>query len=184
MNRFMGAIVVALLASSPGCVDRGQMTALEKRVADLETRAEELKASVSQLESNMTLNDIRRNMDDEAYLTPGAEGYSTIQTDLGRMTLSLDNVQPYANGTRVTLRFGNLTSATVNGAKANVEWGSVNERGLPIYGSTKSRQVSFSESLRAGAWTSVQVVLEGVPPTELGFVQVKGVTHTGISLFK
>jgi hypothetical protein len=96
----------------------------------------------------------------------------------------LVNVQPYANGTRVTLRFGNLLSATINGAKAKLEWGSVDAKGSPKNESAQSREVSFTESLRAGAWTNVQVVLEGVPATELGFVRVRDLTHVGINLLR
>lgn len=184
MDGVRAVILLALLVTGSGCADRRQVAALEKNVADLETQVEELKASVQELESQKSFDEILRNMEAVAYLTPGAEGYSTVQTDLGRMTVSLENVQAYANGTRVTLRFGNLTSATVNGAKAKVEWGSVDNKGVPKNDSAKSRQVSFSQSLRAGAWTNVQVVLEGVPPTELGFVRIREVTHTGVSLLR
>jgi len=177
-------ILVGLLVAAPGCADRSQVVLLEKKIADMEAHVEELKATVERLESQKSFDEFLRNMEEVAYLTPGAEGYSTIQTDIGRMTVSLENVQPYANGTRVTVGFGNLTSATVNGAKAKVEWGSVDDKGVPNNDSAKSRQVSFSQSLRAGAWTNVQVVLEGVPPTELGFVRIKEVMHTGVSLLR
>lgn len=155
MNGLQVGVLVCLLVSASGCADRSQVAVLEKKVANLEARVEELKATVERLESAKLFDAIRRSMEEEAYLTPGAEGYSTIQTDLGCMTVSLENVQPYANGTRVTLRFGNLTSATVNGVKAKVEWGSVDDKGVPKKDTAKSRQVSFSQPLRAGAWTNV-----------------------------
>src|SRR6267143_1556607 len=90
--------------------------------------------------------------------------------------------QAYANGSRVTLKFGNLMSATINGAKAKLEWGSVDEKGRPKTGTERSREVTFNESLRAGAWTNVSIVLDAVPPTALGFVRVKEMSHTGISV--
>ena len=91
-------------------------------------------------------------------------------------------MQPYANGSKVALQFGNLTSATINGAKAKIEWGSVDEKGSPKNEGARSREVTFEKSLSAAAWTTVPIVLEGVPPSELGFVRVREVSHRGISL--
>lgn len=177
--------LLALIVSagfSVSCADPKEVRALEKRVSALDVEVQTLKDSVKQLEDQKSVDELLKGIEAVAYLTPGSEGYSVIQTDLGRVTVMLVNVQPYANGSRVTLRFGNLLSAAINGAKAKLEWGSVNEKGSPKNEVAKSRDVSFSESLRAGAWTNVQVVLEGIPATELGFVRVRDLTHTGITL--
>lgn len=185
MKALRGGLLLGLLLSSPGCADRNRVALLENRLALLEARVDGLEGKVEFLENERSFNDALRileEMEDVAYLTPGAVGYSTIRTDLGSMVVSLEDIRPYANGTRITLRWGNLTSATVKGLKAKLEWGSVDENGVQTGESVKSRQVRFSQTLRSGVWTSVQVVLEGVPPTELGFVRVKDVTHTSISL--
>ncbi len=177
------AITLILLGTfSSACSDSNRILALQKRVDDLESQVKTLKSSVETIEIEQKLDKFLRDTESVAYLTPGSEGYSIIETDLGRVTLMLVNVEPYANGTRVTLRFGNLMSATINGAKATLEWGSVDEKGSPKNESARSREIKFVESLRAGAWTNVQVVLEGVPPSAFGFVRVKEMTHTGIIL--
>jgi hypothetical protein len=49
-------------------------------------------------------------------------------------------------------------------------------------GSEKSREVTFERSLRGGAWTDIQVVLEAVPPNQLGFVRLSDLSHKGITL--
>lgn len=175
-------VLTAMAQLSVSCADPKQVTALEKRASELEAEIQTLKTSVKELEQEKSFDELLKGFETVAYLTPGSEGYSVIQTDLGRVTVMLVNVQPYANGSRVTLRFGNLLSAAINGAKAKLEWGSVDEKGSPRNEVAKSRDVSFTESLRAGAWTNVQVVLEGIPATELGFVRVRDLTHTGISL--
>jgi len=46
----------------------------------------------------------------------------------------------------------------------------------------KSRDETLIQALLAGSWTSVPLVLDGVPASELGFVRVKNIIHTGISL--
>jgi outer membrane murein-binding lipoprotein Lpp len=185
-HRKSGALVaVLLLAMLGGCGHDAQVQALEKRVQVLETQVAELDAKAKALQSDVleiSSNDFLRQFEGVAYLTPGGDGYSVVRSDLGALTVSLDNIQPYASGSKVTLRFGNLTSGTINGLKATLEWGRINKKGLPENEAAKSREVKFNESMRSGSWTRSDVVLEGVPPTDLGFVRVREVGHTGVSL--
>ena len=96
--------------------------------------------------------------------------------------MQLTDVQPYANGSKVALKFGNPLFSEVNGLKATVEWGQTDEKGNANNETAKSKDVVFSESLRPGAWSSASLVLEGLPPSQLGFVRLRNVTHTGIKL--
>jgi Protein of unknown function (DUF3251) len=168
-----------------------QVNSIEQRVKQLEAKnatlsadTQALRDSLNQLEGKQSMDEFVHSYDSIAYLTPGSRGYAVVQMDLGRITVSLENVQPYANGSRVTLRFGNLTSARIDGVKATLEWGTVNKQGAPDNDTERSREISLEESLRAGAWTNVPVVLEGVPSVELGFVRVKDVSHHGIVLLR
>lgn len=173
-------IVVTVLLSAllSACGQDARIQTLEAKVKELDTKTMALEAEVQ----NMSLKDLFKEVEGVAYLTPGTDGYALVKSDLGVLTVSLDNIQPYASGSRVTLRFGNLMAATINGLKVKLEWGSLNKKGVPVTESVKSREVKFSEALRSGSWTRTDVVLEGIPPTELGFVRVREVGHTGISL--
>jgi hypothetical protein len=174
------ALLSAIVATS--CSDPNRVAALEKRVATLDGQVKELTASLKKIDQKQGMDDLSKTLDSVAYLTPGAQGYSVVETDLGRVTVMLEDVEPYANGARIKLRFGNLVGATINGAKAKLDWGKVDADGVPDNEHAKSREVKFDTPLRAGAWTNVPVVLEGVPPADLGFIRVREVTHTGISL--
>src|ERR1700682_1459294 len=125
------SLFAVLLTFATGCAEGGRVATLEKRTAELESTAKTLKASVDRVDRDKSFDQFIREAASVAYLTPGSDGYSVIQMDLGHMTVMLRNVQPYANGTRITLRFGNLTSATINGAKAKLEWGRVDSKGTP-----------------------------------------------------
>jgi hypothetical protein len=96
----------------------------------------------------------------------------------------LKDVRPYANASRITLRFGNVTNATLNDVKATIEWGLVNATGTPLNDEAKSKEVTFEKSLRPGVWTDVDVVLEGTPPTNVGFFRVRDVSNKGIVLYR
>ena len=127
---------------------------------------------------------IIRDIDKIAFLTPGQNGYSKIQFDLGVLTVQLLDIKPYANGTKVTLKFGNIQSATINGLKATLDWGKVDERGNPINDLIKTKEINFDKELFSGAWTKVFIVLENVTPNDFGFLRIRNVSHTGIRLIQ
>jgi outer membrane murein-binding lipoprotein Lpp len=151
---------------------------LEAKIAALEAANERLTDQINDLKFEARLAD----WDKFALLKPGDEGYSALRYDLGVVTVKIADVKPYANGSRISLQFGNLTSARIDGLKAKMEWGKVSAKGVPESDKNNSREVTFSAPLAPGAWTVSQVVLEGVPPTELGFVRLREVGHRGIGL--
>lgn len=151
-------------------------------VDKLSKRIDSLELVVSEIQTTLKFNNLVRTFDQIAYLTPGSTGYTTVKSDLGTITVSLEDITSYANGSKVELRFGNTTAATINGFSALLEWGSMDANGYPDNTASKNREVNFSQSLKSGAWTKAKVVLEGIPPADLGYIRVKNLNHTGISL--
>ncbi|MWV55308.1 DUF3251 domain-containing protein [Chlorobium phaeovibrioides] len=173
---YIAAVFGALLLA--GCDQSSKVKTLETKVASLEKELADLKQTIELNQFNQMLS----GFDKVAYLTPGSDGYSLVKSDLGVLTVSIANIAPYANGSKVTLQFGNLSAATIDGLKAKLEWGAVDKNGMPNNENAKSRDVSFNESLISGSWTNSNVVLEGVPPQELGFVRLRDINHRGIKL--
>lgn len=184
-------IVVSGLALA-GCDSIGNplaaqktISAQQKEIAALQTQvsgiAKDL-ADVKQEQGKLAMQDMFRGFENIAYLQPSDGGYSLVHSDLGVLTVQITNVEPYASGSKVVLRFGNPLATNINGLKVKLDWGSVNKDGLAENDSSKSKEFTFSQSLSSGAWTSIPVVLDGVPPDKLGFVRVSSVHHTGIGL--
>ena len=161
-----------------------KLTAIENKISKMQDEIDTLKTNNEKLEKTVTINEYLRNIEEVAYLTPGSAGYAKIKFDLGVLTVSLEDIKPYANGSKITLSFGNTLSAGINGLKGTFEWGKVDEKGLPVIQLTKSKEVTFSETLNAGSWTKVSVVLDGVPPAEFGFLRLKDFSHSGIKLLR
>jgi outer membrane murein-binding lipoprotein Lpp len=161
-----------------------QVHGLSTRLDSLLIEHESLKSELQSIKSEQSLNEFLRGLDEVAYLTPGEEGYSVVKSDIGPITVSLKDVKPYANGSRITLQFGNILNATITGVKAKLEWGSVDAKGIPKNETQKSREITFRKSLSSGSWTKISVVLERVPPSDLGFVRVRELKHTGIILLQ
>lgn len=157
----------------------------EKQLVTLRQDVDSLKnelAEVKKQQASLQLDKLMRDFRSVAFLQPGDAGYSVVPFDLGDLTVQLSDVKPYANGSKVTLKFGNPLSSSINGLKATVQWGRVDAKGSPDNANEKSKDFTFTEVLRSGAWTSIPLVLDGVPPNELGFVRISAVSHTGISL--
>ena len=176
------AVVVLLLGCNSGAQDNTHVVALEAEVVALESKVVALESQLSDLKLRVKMNEKFQEWDEVAYLTPGSAGYSVVRTDLGNLTVRLSNVAAYASGSKVTLQFGNHTSATVDGLKAKIEWGPVDVKDMPNNSEAKSKEFSATESLLPGNWNSTEIVLEGVPPTALGFVRVREVSHRGIRM--
>ncbi len=167
-----------------GCIEDPRVDSLKREVATAKLELASLKEELAELKRQREFEKIFKDFDGIAYLTPSSEGYSTIRFDLGVLTISIGNVVEYANGSRVTLQFGNPLSSTIDGLKAKIEYGEVDEKGMPHNEASKIKEVTFSDSLLSGSWTSVDVVLDGIPSSKLGFVRVREVSHTGIRLNK
>lgn len=156
------------------------LSASQAELGSLRTTVERLESRLQTLE----LKEIVGDWKNVAYLTPGGDGYSEVQFSLGVLTVQIADVKPYASGSKVVLRFGNTLSATIDGLKAEIDWGQVGNDGVPHNESAKTKKFTFVQSLRPGSWTEAPVILDDTPPSELGFVRVHNVTHTGINLFK
>lgn len=164
------------------CSDPKKLQDLETRIKELESASATTKYKLETLEGDIKFNEFVRDLGSIAYLTPSDQGYSTVKSDLGVMTIRLTDVKSYANGSRVILQFGNVSGATINGLKAKVDWGRVDEKDRPKTNDEKTREITFDKKLKASAWTNVPVILEGIPPTQLGYVRVSQVSHRGIEL--
>ena len=157
---------------------RADLVALENELRASRADLAVLKEKVSDIE----FKNLLRDFDTFAYLQPGDSGYSAVRFTLGVLTVQLLDVKPFANSTKVSLRVGNPLASDLNGLAAKIDWGQVNEKGAPNNDTAKSKVVSFTETLRSGAWTTLSVVLDGTMPADLGFIRVSEVSYTGIAL--
>lgn len=176
--------VVGVVALLVGCSEQSGLTKanLQKQIDGLTFQIEELKTQLNAQKLDRSLNELREELSKFAYLTPGADGYSLVTYDLGVLTVKIKDVQPYASGSRVTLQFGNPLSSTVTGLKLSIDWGKVSSDGVAQSQTQKTKQLTLTQELNGGAWTSIPVVLDGLPPADLGFVRVHDVEHSSVRL--
>ena len=180
-QRLCGILFLILSAVAiVGCSNDSKLDELKRELASLQNELTSLKTQIAWLDTQRKIDELFDNK--IAYLTPGAEGYSVVKFDLGALTVHITNVREYANGSQVTLQFGNTLASTITGLKATVEYGQVDGESNPLNDETKEKEITFSKPLISGSWTNVNIVLDGIPFSKLGFLRLKGVSHTGIRL--
>ncbi len=164
---------------------QGQINELRVQTGEMKAELDALADSIEDLRVAQVEHEIKilvQSFSRVAFLEPEKTSHAIVRFDLGLVTVKLVDVKPYANGSKVTLQFGNVLAAPINGLNATVEWGRIDEKGNPASEPSGSRNLTLTETLRTGAWTSTSVVLEGLPATELGFVRIKDVAHSDIAL--
>jgi Protein of unknown function (DUF3251) len=182
MMKFLMMILMMVLLS--GCGVQQDLSELKVKVMVLEIENKSLKGQIDALNADIAMLKIPSAYDGVAYLSSGSSGYQILKTEIGNITVGLENIEPYANGSKVLLKFGNPTAAEIYQLSATIEWGAVDKDGYPDNENMKRKDVEFVESFRSGAWNSAEVILEGVPPSDLGFVRVKDLKHKQIGLRK
>lgn len=175
-------LVAILLVSQCACDAR--IDGLQRQLQETNKSLENLRKEVEELKGQSSWDQFTKDAEKIAYLTPGDSGYSVLKTDFGTLTVTLVDIKPYANGSRVTFRFGNPTSASLLDVSATIEWGSVDDKGSPRNDEAKSKDFPFNKSFEAGHWTTVEAVLEGTPPAGLGFVRIRDLKNKAIRLYE
>ena len=173
---FNHLIVIASIAMT-SCNDESKLRELENRIESGEQEIHNLRKEL-----------IHQKIDSEfrgyAFLRPGAQGFSTINLEIGSVTVSMTNVQEYANGSKATLRFGNPHTAQINKVSFDVDYGPLNDSGSLIENQKKTKKITIMDPLRRATWTETTIVLEGIMPAQLGEIKIYNPTFEGIELFQ
>ena len=85
----------------------------------------------------------------------------------------MDKVEPYLDGYKITAEIGNLSNATMTGAKVKLEWGP--------YGIGSSKEFDIPTEFLPGRYTRVELTAEPAKPTDVKTVRI-GVTFSGLKL--
>jgi hypothetical protein len=167
MRLLAGLVVSAILL---GCGQKEPLTGeIDDIKADIRSLERELKKANASIEMLGAVDLFSTAPENYATLTPGSDGFATVASNVGAMFVLMDNVRPYANGSKVRLRFGNLTSVAISSMTAFVGWGEMGKDGYPE--EAKSKEVTV-QNIRPGTMVAHEVTLDGLPSDTLGYVKV------------
>lgn len=86
-----------------------------------------------------------------AFINTGSTSFETIKTMIGTITVNIADVQPFANGSKVKLVFGNPHSANLSSVKFTIDYGSLTKEGALKDGTEKSKEITLPDTLYAGS---------------------------------
>jgi hypothetical protein len=161
------------------------LRALTKRLAVLEKEVHELESKRISSDLTDALEKMRYSV---ATFDPAEAGFQRIDTSFGMFAVSFEDVQPFADGIKVTISLGNPSSASFNGVVANLKYGprqnmqigdaDSSAKYAAWSASLQSKEVTLNEILRPGKWNPVSVILPNIDPKNFGYLEVRLTTST------
>jgi hypothetical protein len=173
MRNLLKVALAVELAMLPACSEpdeRAYISALEARIGLLDRRlaAAETRIGVA--------NGVR-----SATLIVSEKDFGFLPSDVGSLALSVQNVEPYADGSRVSLRVGNTSSATITELGLKLQWGPTGPDGKPDFTASHDGEREFVNILPS-SWNMRTINLPGTPPNKLGWIDLRSPDVKGISL--
>lgn len=167
------------LALLTGCTDQGaaqkwEVAELAIQVRTLSDRTVGMAAEIDRLTRL-----VEERTDSQTWVTfdPAADsGYEIANAGSTNVLVTFREVVPHADGSRVTLRVGNLTSADFAGGSMLVRYGkraptdATGEAYAEWFNALESRAIPFTTTLAAGSWTDVSLPMPGTKPDDLGYL--------------
>lgn len=100
-----------------------------------------------------------------------------LQTQLGKLRLSLTHVEGEASGSRANLNIRSTDDKPVPALNATVVWGEMDPAsGKPLNADSLSQTISVPASLMPRSSVTVPLRLSGLSPEQLGYIRVHDVT--------
>lgn len=95
-------------------------------------------------------------------INPEQKDYALLQTGHGVLFVKTESAESYLDGYKIHLQIGNPSAATYLGFKLEIAWG---EMKTPA--DYQDRTNNFTDTLKAGFWTPIEVVITPATPASL-----------------
>lgn len=166
----------------------------QRRLKDLESAHSSLALTVSSAESRLSSLESRVDslFSNEGQIDPTSKAFSVVKTNNGHLLVSAEDVTPYGDGQKVTLRVGNPYGMSFSGFKMTARYGprapeipaSSDAKALRKWfsdheeweRSLRSKELSFTDELRPGRWNRVAMILAPATAHEVGTILIKIMT--------
>lgn len=184
MNRIL---VCSLLMVLTACIDKSasvNQTELNEQVRSMEERLSTVESGLVQVQGDLRFEKLIRNVNKIAFLKVGESEFLPIETYLGTITFNVEDIQPFANGSKVILVIGNPLNASLGKASFHVDYGTLDGQGEILEGTEKSKQVTVPNDINRGSWNKVPVVLDGLEASKLGYIRIHDFEASQIILTK
>ena len=139
------------------------------------TQIQLLQTQVSALQDAVFQLELARN--DNAYIDPAKPNkYSRADSSNGSFLISLDSIEPYTDGQKITFNIANLFSASYVGFTLTITYGERMSSSPADYTtwrqSLKTYKEDFTQTLYPGVWNKIPVVIAPLKAEDLGYISI------------
>ena len=167
---YIKTLVLGSLLTLSACAQQSGVSQMNQSVNTLNKEMDQLNQQTVKITQQNALN---KKSGSGVYLLPGARTPARLNSQIGMLRMSLLNIAPNADGTRLTLRIQGESNTPLPAFSGTVEWGQ-------IQGTTQNYQevnvrnqlISAPASQLAPSDVDIPLQLDGVTPDQLGFVRI------------
>lgn len=156
----------------------------DREISKLKATVETMQAKIRSLDAVLSLVSKRTLsiVGNTLNLDPASlKSYEPIQVGNGFILLaSIEDVEPYVDGVRVTLELGNPQSVAFNGCEIKSRYGprydfqKYNEKSYTKWqAAVQAKSETFVAVLRSGVWNVISLALPNIKPSEFGYFEVE-----------
>ncbi|WP_436858856.1 DUF3251 domain-containing protein [Citrobacter tructae] len=169
-RRYLKFLLAGSLISLSACAQQSEVRQMHQSVRTLNTEMNQLNKETVKITQQNSLN---VKSTSGVYLLPGANTPARLNSQIGTLRMSLVNIAPNAEGTRVTLRIQGESNDPLPAFSGTVEYGQ-------IQGTTDNYQevnvqnqlINAPASVLAPSDVDIPLQLNGLTPDQLGFVRI------------
>jgi hypothetical protein len=184
----------AVLALLTGCEPIATSTDVTREIEQLKKTVAEQRAAQTSQASDIGFLKLQLEwlQSKTIFVDVSTQSYQCIDTNTGKFLIACDNVQPYADGQKLTFRVGNPNFVTFTGFRFKVKWGAK----APPYpqnappAAVTAWQASYTDwqkslhekdidsaiELKPGVWNVAEIVLSPAKVEELGYLELSMTT--------
>ncbi len=167
-------LALAMLSGCASSTDK-ELPQLKNQVSKLNQQLQYLNDQASALLLQNTLNEQSTT---GVYLYPAAQTAARVDSDAGKLQVSLGRVEPEANGARALLHIRTADATALQPLNAVVDWGQIDPTsGKPLTVDTLSQPISVPASLLGRSEATVELRLSGLTPEQVGYIRLHDITR-------
>ncbi|QRG78168.1 MULTISPECIES: DUF3251 domain-containing protein [Citrobacter] len=169
-RRYLRILLVGSLFSLSACVQQSEVRQMHHSVSTLSAEMTQLNQETIKITQQNTLN---AKSSSGVYLLPGSKTPARLNSQIGTLRMSLINIAPNADGTRLTLRIQGESNDPLPAFSGTVEYGQ-------LQGTTENYQevnvhnqlINAPASLLAPSDIDIPLQLKGLTPDQPGFIRI------------
>ncbi|MFC3394764.1 DUF3251 domain-containing protein [Brenneria rubrifaciens] len=169
-TRYRMLAILAALFILTGCAQQRQMPTLQNQLKQLNQQLQTLTSQATALEQQNALN---AQSISGVYLLPTAQSHAMLQSDIGKLSVSLSHIETEANGTRALLHIRTIDSSRLPAFSAQLDWGQIDPvSGKPLTRDSQTQSFTVTPTLLPKAAAAIELRLSGLSPEQLGFIRL------------